>query len=363
MRVLLLGPYPPPHGGVQTNLVAIRDLLTQRGIPVSVINLYRHRSGQGEAVYHPAGALETLRLMLTLPYDILHLHVGGALPPRLVALALACTLMPRAKAVLTFHSGGYASSPAGRAAAPRTLRGFVFRRFARIIAVNQEMVELFHRFGVAPDRVRLIRPDAMPALQPDAELPPGLGEFFRDHDPLLLTVSGLEPEYDIAIQVAALGRIRERHPRAGLAILGSGSLEGRLRELIAAQPHCDAILLCGDVPHHAALRAIAEARVFLRTTLYDGDSISVREALHLGTPVVATDNGMRPAGVRLFPVSNLDALCAAIEDRLREPRGRPAAPSGDNIEAVLRVYEEVSAELQTRPLPYGRGSVRTEPRP
>ena len=27
MRVLLLGPYPPPHGGVQANLAAIRELV------------------------------------------------------------------------------------------------------------------------------------------------------------------------------------------------------------------------------------------------------------------------------------------------------------------------------------------------
>ena len=31
MRVVQLGPYPPPHGGVQTNLVAIREYLRRRG--------------------------------------------------------------------------------------------------------------------------------------------------------------------------------------------------------------------------------------------------------------------------------------------------------------------------------------------
>ena len=72
------------------------------------------------------------------------------------------------------------------------------------------------------------------------------------------------------------------------------------------------------------LRAIWDADVFLRTTLYDGDSVAVREALHLGTPVVATDNGMRPEGVRLFPVGNLDALC----DRIEQALGR-TAPSRD----------------------------------
>ena len=54
----------------------------------------------------------------------------------------------------------------------------------------------------------------------------------------------------------------------------------------------------------------------LRTTWYDGDALSVREALHFGLPVIATDNGMRPAGVRLIPPRDLKELLAAIDDAL-----------------------------------------------
>jgi glycosyltransferase involved in cell wall biosynthesis len=98
------------------------------------------------------------------------------------------------------------------------------------------------------------------------------------------------------------------------------------------------------VPHAATLRAIAEADLLLRTTLYDGDSVAVREALHLGTPVIVTDNGMRPAGVRLIPAQDKAALCSAIEASLDGPRSRPepsAAGAEDNIEAVLKLYEEL----------------------
>ena len=38
MRVVQLGPYPPPHGGVQTNLVAIRDLLRKSGHECLAVN-------------------------------------------------------------------------------------------------------------------------------------------------------------------------------------------------------------------------------------------------------------------------------------------------------------------------------------
>jgi glycosyltransferase involved in cell wall biosynthesis len=79
----------------------------------------------------------------------------------------------------------------------------------------------------------------------------------------------------------------------------------------------------------------------LRTTLYDGDSVAVREALHLGTPVIATDNGMRPEGVHLIPIHNADALVnavARIAAATRETRTADNTADERNVEAVWQVY-------------------------
>ena len=340
MRVLQLGPYPPPHGGVQTNLVAIREFLRKRGIPSAVVNLTRHRQPDAEDVYYPRTALETLKLLLRLRYDIVHLHLGGSLTTRLLALGFVCTLMPRSKSVLTFHSGGYPGSPQGRSAHPGTLRGFIFRRFDRIIGVNPAIVEMFHKFGVS--RVRLIHPHVSPST-PTADYPARLQDFLAAHKPVLLSVGLLEPEYDLPLQIEALGPVRERSPQAGLLLVGAGSLEENLRTRIQAKPYAEHILLWGDLPHSVTLRAIAECDVFLRTTLYDGDSIAVREALGFGTPVIATDNGMRPPGVRLIPSANLEELCRAIEECLAEAHTErtPAAPGEENVQAIFDLYREL----------------------
>ena len=101
MKVVQLGPYPPPHGGVQTNLVAIREYLRRHGYPCDVINLTRFRREDGDGVYYPIGAAALMRLLWRLPADIVHLHFGGDLTPRLLGLALFCTLLPGRKTVLT----------------------------------------------------------------------------------------------------------------------------------------------------------------------------------------------------------------------------------------------------------------------
>jgi glycogen(starch) synthase len=353
VRVLIMGPYPPPNGGVQTNVVAIRNFLLQEGIPTAVINLTRFKQPDADEVYYPRDAFELVKLLFRLRYDVIHLHVGGNLATRLLALSLVCSLLPWARVVLTFHSGGYPSSKEGRSARPFSLRGFVLRRFDRLIGVNPEVVDLFHRFGCAPHRTRLISPHVFPSDLRESELfgdgqslPGPLGRFFASHDPVLVAVAGLEPEYDLPLQLDVLPRVRALHPRAGLLIIGGGSLEDELRQRIAANAHAEHILLCGDLPRTIALAAVARSDVFLRTTWYDGDAISVREALHLGTPVIATDNGMRPTGVRLIPVRDLDGLERAITEQLTAPNIRTASSdqaSEENLRAVLDLYREITA--------------------
>jgi len=344
VRVVQLGPYPPPHGGVQTNLVAIREYLRRRGVPCAVINITRHRRAEADEVYYPKSALELVWDLFCHRYDVVHLHIGGMIPLRVAALALVCTGVPWAKAILTLHSGGYPSSDQGRAAKSNSLLGFALRRFTFLIGVNQEIIDFYLRLGVKRSRARLIAPHSVAGARIAERLEQPLASFFAGHEPVLVSVCGLEPEYDVAGQVEALSHIRQRFPKAGLAIIGSGSLEASLRRQIEATLYVRNILLCGDVPHEQTLRAIADADVLLRTTLYDGDAISIREALYLGTPVIATENGMRPQGVNLIPIGDTKALvqavCTAVE--MRSKKERHEERDDENLARVFELYCEAT---------------------
>lgn len=343
-RVLLIGHYSPPRGGVQAHVAALREYLVARGVPVEVIDLSpNRRTDDGAGIYGPAGASGVARLLLTLRYDVAHMHVGGRLHTRLATLVLLAGLVPGRKAILTFHSGGYPSSPEGRAAGPRSLRGFALRRLDRVVAVNEEIAAWFRQVGVEASRVRLISPYALPAEPPVLEPPEPLRSFLAQHSPLLVSVGGLEREYDPLLQLEALGCLREKFPRAGLVLVGSGSLREELRRRADERPYGEHVLLCGDVGREVALRVIADSDLMLRTTLYDGDSIAVREAVHFGVPVVATDRAPRPAGVRVVPAQDLAGLCEAAEQCLSNGARRPPAgePREDNLAAVLALYEEL----------------------
>ncbi|MFN8573983.1 MAG: glycosyltransferase [Gemmatimonadaceae bacterium] len=169
--------------------------------------------------------------------------------------------------------------------------------------------------------------------------------FFASHSPVLLSVGGLEPEYDVGLQIEVVERLRTRFPSVGLVMIGSGSLEEQLRARIEESSARDHLLLAGDVSHPQTLRAINESHVLLRTTWYDGDAISVREALFLQAPVIATDNGMRPPRVHLIPKQDADALENAIVGVLASDRkgGAQQELSGrENLDAVFELYRELA---------------------
>lgn len=344
MRVLQLGAYPPPHGGVSRNMTAICEELLVTGHHCSIIATSRSTRVEPEPdVYRPTSAFQLLKLLATLKFDALHIHIGGDIPPRVSLLLLACAVFAPGKSVLTLHSGGYPLSPKGQRARKNSLLGFIFRRFARIIAVNKMMAEMFERFGVEKDRIRIILPFSHELPDKSIKIPGDLKDFASAHNPLLLSTSLLEAEYDVSLQIEAFGSVLKEFPNAGLLIAGSGSLEDELRQTIQRKSYADHILMAGDVEHQVALNLIDDCDVLLRTTLFDGDAISIREALFLGTPVIATDNGMRPEGVHLIPVGDATALAEKIKSIAGRKKGGNGSRKEDrsNLAAVLELYEEI----------------------
>lgn len=344
MRILQLGPYPPPEGGVTRNLLAIRNELLRSGHECRVIATTRGTAQPDQPdVIFPSSAAEMLKLLRREAFDILHMHVGGGLSHRVLALMLAATHFAGKRSVLTVHSGAFPATPEAQAAKRLSTRGSVFRRFGRIIVVNDELAAVFHRFGVASDAVRKILPFHLESPDPGVAIPDHLENFHATHSPILLAVGGLEPEYQPLMQIAAMEKIWADLPTAGLLIVGDGSQRREVEDAVRAASRPRQILLGGSVEHAVTLHLIARSSVLLRTTLFDGDAISVREALHLGTPVIATDVSPRPDGVRLIGASDADALVQIVKELAVTPRSAidHPAPDHSNIQKVLDLYREL----------------------
>jgi glycosyltransferase involved in cell wall biosynthesis len=341
-HILQLGPVPPPEGGISRNILAIREEVRRRGYRCSIIATSRSSDPKFEEdVHHPRSAAEFARLLAGGRYDLIHVHIGGNVTNRTLAVASAATIFTGRRSVFTLHSGGFPSTPTGQNAKPMSLPGLAFRRFGAVISINDQLDDVFKRYGVEKERIHRILPFSAGDPDPSVALPSHLRDFIEAHNPFLVAIGGLEKEYDPLFHIEAVNRIREEFPNAGLMIVGDGSMRREAEDAVRASAHGEAICLAGDVPHSATLHLISEATAMLRLTLYDGDAISVREALHLGTPAIVTDTGMRPAGTKLVRIGDQKGLIERIRESVRDGRGPVGSAGRENITAVADLYESL----------------------
>lgn len=125
-----------------------------------------------------------------------------------------------------------------------------------------------------------------------------------------------------------------------LLIAGSGPLRPELEAQIAAQGCADKVRLLGAVPRDAIPDLLAAADIFIQTSVFEGQSNSILEALQSGVPILAhdipeqretlADPDGSVAGM-LLPLEDEDAWVAAIR-RL----GRDTAAVGAARETAAR---------------------------
>ena len=341
MRIAQLGPVPPPTGGVAANMLAIHDELLRLGHDSTLIDVTsRKGTSDRKDVIKPRSVFELLQSLAVNDFDLVHYHIGGRFDNRLAILTLICGLLPGKRSVVTFHSGGFAKETVNTARYI-SLRGASLRSVDLLIGVNDQILDMFKAYGLNGSRTRRILPFELKHPDPNVPIPADIDSAIRDFDPLLLSVGGLEPEYNNEFLISAMPSIVDRFPNAGLAIVGSGSLEKSLRIPDNLEQK---VILTGDLEHEVTLHLIERADLLLRVTDYDGDSIAVREAIHLGTGVVASDNAMRPSGVfllkRPFTAEELVKtieLAAEAQSVYQETNG----PEGRNANLIVEAYKEL----------------------
>ena len=287
-RVLLVGPLPPPSGGMANQTRQLKRLLEGEGIVVSLV--------QTNAPYRPAwvGGIPVLRAAFRLaPYlrrlwravveaDVVHVMANSGWAWHLLAAPAIRIAKARGRPVVVNYRGGLASEFLERSARSviATLAG------TRLVVPSGFLQSVFLRHGVEaeiiPNVVDLerFRPADPPRPATDA--------------PHVVVARNLEPIYGIDLALRALALAARRHPRLSASIAGSGPERGRLEALCNELGITDRVRFTGrlDVPEMAAL--YGEADLVLNPARADNTPNSILEALACGVPVVSTSVGGVP---------------------------------------------------------------------
>jgi glycosyltransferase involved in cell wall biosynthesis len=276
------------------------------------------RAPQSDAYIKVSGAVDLGRELIRHAADewVFQVHTNGH-NAKSWMIALACGIASQfgPGSTLTLHSG---IAPQYMRTASRSMRRLI--RFAcvlhrQVICVNDEIASAVAELGIAMDQIR-VAPAFLPVSAPDVVVPMEIEAWLARHSPVLSSVMFFRPEYGFELLVEAISQLRTRYPGIGGIVVGGDREEAR--GLVERRGLAETVFLAGDLDHELCLAVMSRSDIFVRPTLRDGDSISVREALALGVPVVASDVGTRPEGARLFEAGDVDGFVGIVAERLSE---------------------------------------------
>jgi glycosyltransferase involved in cell wall biosynthesis len=158
-----------------------------------------------------------------------------------------------------------------------------------------------------------------------------------------------EDVYGFDLSIELIRRLKEDYPRIGLVVLlpiiGDEQAYFESLERLVAREQSTGHVLFHTEPLPDAAPLWAKSSLFLRPTTTDGDAVSVREALALRVPVIASDCSPRPAGTLTFPTRSIDGFTRQVRlvlaDREHYARQLEHIHIEDNFASILGIYREL----------------------
>lgn len=289
LQIALIGPLPPPSGGMANQTRQLAGLLEQEGVSVELV--------QVNAPYRPrwVGNIKGLRAVFRMvPYlillwraagkaDLFHVMANSGWSWHLYATPAIWIAKIKKIPVVVNYRGGEAESFLTRA-----LR-WVKPSLARtdiLIVPSGFLQEVFGRFGFAATIVpNVINLSRFSPRQRSSDDVPG---------PHILVARNLEPIYDNTTALRAFRIVKNQFPNAWLTIAGSGPERAALEDMARILNIDDAVHFTGRVENEHMPELYRSADVMINPSLADNMPISVLEALASGVPIVSTDVGGVP---------------------------------------------------------------------
>lgn len=323
LRIALVGPLPPPSGGMANQTLQLAQLLRQEGATVQLIQVNRPYRPQWIARFKGIRAIfRLLSYMVTLwrsanHVQLYHVMANSGWSWHLFAAPAIWVARIRRKPVIVNYRGGEADAFFEKAhfwIKPS------LRRADAIIVPSGFLKTVFKKHGFPADIVpNIINLDRFNAHCDSASIP-CMHPF-----PRILVARNLEPIYDNASALRAFAIVRNTFPAARLILAGSGPELQVLENLAAQLQLTDAVTFTGRVDNAHMATLYRDADVMINPSLVDNMPNSILEALASGVPVVSTNVGGVPYLVEhgktalLVPAQNPVAMAEAILTLLNDP--------------------------------------------
>ena len=318
LRIGLVGPLPPPSGGMANQTLQLSKLLANEGLTVELV--------QTNAPYRPEwiGKITIVRAVFRLLFymvriwqtagrvDVFHIMANSGWSWHLFTVPAVWIAKMRNTPTVINYRGGEAQlffEKSFRWVKP------TLGAAACVIVPSRFLQQVFHQYQVTTDIVaNIIDIERFaPSTDPQAS-----------NAPRLLVARNLELIYDNATAIRAFKQVLTEFPEASLTVAGTGPEQSNLQTLVKELAIEDRVCFTGRVDTQQMPALYQATQVMLNPSRVDNMPNSILEALASGVPVVSTNVGGIPFLVEhektalLVPAENHQAMAAEIIRVLRD---------------------------------------------
>jgi len=320
----LVGPLPPPSGGMANQTMQLARLLEEEGCRVTLVQTNRPYRPSWIARFRGVRALFRLAPYLRSLWramddaDLVHVMANSGWAWHFFAAPAIWIGWLRGRPVVVNYRGGAAQA-------------FLDRQWIMVRPTLQRAACLIvpSRFLERVFEARKMRVQIVPNIVDLARFHPSDRVERGWH---VVVARNLEDIYDIPTALRAFAVVHRRHPHARLTVVGSGPALIMLERLADELALRGAVTFTGRLDNARMADVYRSADLALNPSRVDNMPISLLEAMASGVPIVSTNAG-------------------GIPDMVDDGKTALLVPAGDwqaMAEAALRVLENAQLASSLR---------------
>ncbi|NFF65031.1 glycosyltransferase family 4 protein [Clostridium sporogenes] len=319
MKIAIIGPYPPPYGGISVHIKRMKLYLENKNIDVTVYNDAKEYNNISQKVISIGSYKKFIFKVIFLKEDILHFH---SIDKR-IRILLGFYKIFNKKIILSLHGESMHDQIKTSNYLEKKLLNNSLKKIDYITCSNNKIKEDLVFFGVNENKIEVI-PEYIKPFETEEDfesIPQNVWEFINNSN-FLIAANGWirfyndEDLYGVDMLIDLVYELSKRNIQASLifALLGAEiqsieekkyycKLKNKIKEL-----GIENNIFIFESKNKEFYPILKKSQLFIRPTNTDGNSVSVMEAMDLKIPCITSNACPRPEGVVIFKTRDMDNL-------------------------------------------------------
>ena len=303
-------------------------------------------------LYYTTGFFLTIYAVLKNKCNVIHAH--WAIPTGLIGVWVGTLL--KKPLIVTIH-GSDLRMALERSGLIRKLFTYVCKKAAHLNCVSEVQKKEIEQLGIMSEKISVI-----PMGIDEAFLETGKNRAVesRNRSITILSNRTLLPIYNVSLLIRAIPIVLKEEQKTKFLIAGDGTERKALEREAESLNINSSVEFLGRVPHEEMPNLLSQADIYVSTSLHDGTSVSLLEAMASGAFPIVTDIPSNREWITnaengfLISTENENVLAMKIVEAIRNKElvaeankknrkiVKKKAHWKENIKKIVNIYESYS---------------------